>query len=484
VTVHDDDRLVRRRVDVHGDSVQVQAWPNDAGWTSFVASQLQTGVPVLERLIGSSLPVPGTLTITETATPYAHGYSGDYTRDTNTIEIGNELDPVVILHETSHEWFNERHFYERWINEGLAQELSTRAAQAEGKPLQKPTRPDEGSDVAVHLVDWVQPGAVDPKAQQKEQWGYNASFYVMRSIEQEIGPARMRAALQNALSGHAAFGVEPGKFDKYDGTLGWQRLLDDFDVIGGSHDADALFEKYVVESSNDAAVALHAVLRRHYAAIATRAGDWGVPLAMRQTIEQWDDSNTPSVQRTTGKILDERDHLQRQLDAVHLALPVSLRSAYQHADVAHLDGVLTTLRHYQSTVDALVHAESVVRVHHSIVTWLGLLGEHPRASLTSAEAALRRGDAHIATQDAAAATNTVHHAPWRALIGFGMGLGIVLALGLLLLALRAWRRRARRRRWRAPLTRPPPPDATPAPEPATATATADTTEPATTATDE
>jgi hypothetical protein len=337
------------------------------------------------------------------------------------------------------------------MNEGLAQELSTRAVAAEGKKLEQPTRPDMQSDVAVQLESWTQPDAGDPNADRKEQWGYNAAFYVLRGIENDIGPARMRAVLRNALLDQEAYGVLPGHLDSHVGALPWTTLLDDFDIVGRAQVADALFEKYVVDQSQVADISLHGALRRHYVSIATQAGTWGVPKAVRDTMEQWQNSQAADAQRTTKQILALRDKLQHELGAVHLSLPTTLRDHYQAASLDQLGNVLKELQRYQPAVTAIVHAERTVHGGQSIITRLGLIGADAKGRLAAAETALRHSDPNATVRHADEAVSTVHSAPRR----FAIAVGVLIVFLLLLFGLRLWRKRARRRRWNKPWTAPP-----------------------------
>ena len=55
----------------------------------------------------------------ETASPYLYGYAGWYMPFESVIEVGDELDQHVMLHELAHIWFNDDLFEGRWINEAL-----------------------------------------------------------------------------------------------------------------------------------------------------------------------------------------------------------------------------------------------------------------------------------------------------------------------------------------------------------------------------
>ena len=124
VSARDDTKLIERVVDVGEQDVNVLGWPDDPEWADFVATQVDDGVPVLEDLTGLEWPATSTLDVVETASPYLYGYAGWYVRDDGLIEIGDELDQQVILHELAHLWFNDSLFSGRWINEGFANQTA------------------------------------------------------------------------------------------------------------------------------------------------------------------------------------------------------------------------------------------------------------------------------------------------------------------------------------------------------------------------
>ena len=121
VSARDDDELIERVVDVGEREVNVLGWPDDAEWADFAATQVEDGVPALEDLTGLDWPATYTLDVVETASPYLYGYAGWYLRNSGLIEIGDELDQQVILHELAHLWFNDSLFQRALDQRGLRQ---------------------------------------------------------------------------------------------------------------------------------------------------------------------------------------------------------------------------------------------------------------------------------------------------------------------------------------------------------------------------
>ena len=85
---------------------------------------LLEGYPVLRAMIGRGDPRFRSLTLEESTTLGIGGFSGEYDRSEGRVRISYFADPMVILHELSHLWFDGRLASERWISAGLSTRLS------------------------------------------------------------------------------------------------------------------------------------------------------------------------------------------------------------------------------------------------------------------------------------------------------------------------------------------------------------------------
>ena len=141
VTAADDRKLVESRLDIDGSRVVVQAWPDDAGWAEFMTTQVRAGLPALEQLTRQPLDDDQRLVLRESAKPSLEGYSGWFNYGTGVIEMGEELDPAVTLHELAHRWFNDDTSYHRWITEGLAETYANAVAERVGGSAHQPDVP-------------------------------------------------------------------------------------------------------------------------------------------------------------------------------------------------------------------------------------------------------------------------------------------------------------------------------------------------------
>ena len=124
VNVVRDNRLEVRNFEVSGQDIVLRSWPGDEEWADFAQEAIEEGIPALEAHIGTPIPEQNTLEVTASVTPLLFGFAGWYDPAQTSIEIGNEFDRSLMLHELSHAWFNNSLFVERWMIEGLAEEVA------------------------------------------------------------------------------------------------------------------------------------------------------------------------------------------------------------------------------------------------------------------------------------------------------------------------------------------------------------------------
>ncbi len=94
VAARHDDGLLTRPLVLDDHKVVIRAWPDDPQWGTFVERELTKGIPSMESLVGLAWPHPDDeLSIVEAASPYIYGYAGWFLPETNSIEVGDDLDP-------------------------------------------------------------------------------------------------------------------------------------------------------------------------------------------------------------------------------------------------------------------------------------------------------------------------------------------------------------------------------------------------------
>ena len=235
VTATNDEALTRDRLALAGgDQVVIRGWPEDKRWRGRVRDLLRDGVPALVDRIGLAWPVDGSLVISEVYTPLLEGYAGFYDPDTNEITISEDLDDLTIIHETSHAWFNKSLFTERWITEGLADEYAARVLRGLDRGYPGPPASNPQEKAAFPLSDWAPPAAIrDVESQDRESYGYAASWSLMRRIVDLVGEEGMRAAFAAAAAGTTAY---PGEAPPERSRLpsDWRRFLDLLQGDGGT----------------------------------------------------------------------------------------------------------------------------------------------------------------------------------------------------------------------------------------------------------
>ncbi len=261
VTAADDRKLVESRLDIDGSRVLVQAWPDDVRWAEFMTAQVRSGLPALERLTRQPLDDDQRLILRESAEPSLEGYSGWFDYGTGVIEMGEELDPAVTLHELAHRWFNDDTSYHRWITEGLAETYANAVAGRAGGTAHEPGVPRRRAPGKRPLNEW-ESFSFAQQDEQAEKYGYDASFFVVDTLFDEIGAGRMADILAAIDAGTPAYGTSGAARP---GPVSWRRYLDLLEQVGGSERATALFRRFVVSAPDAAALDERADARGTYA---------------------------------------------------------------------------------------------------------------------------------------------------------------------------------------------------------------------------
>ncbi len=205
ISARNDDNLASTEVATSsGDLFRLRSWPGDTEWQGFVAEQIDTGLPALSQLIGQPWPIDDAVEVREAYTPYLYGYSGWFSASNHEIEIGEDLDQEVVLHELSHAWFNATWFTDRWLSEGFAQYYSNRAVESLGGEPQQPLTPLSSTVGKVQLDEWGDPNFIGG-ADEIEAYGYNASYWLVHQIVDDVGDQGMRAVLAAVADGQIAY---------------------------------------------------------------------------------------------------------------------------------------------------------------------------------------------------------------------------------------------------------------------------------------
>ena len=434
VAARDDTRLDTTDLSVGSRSAVIRAWPDDPEWEQFAVDHFTTSVPRMEELIGVPWPIEGRLEIIETATPSLYGAAGWFLTDQNVIEITEQLDSQVMLHELAHAWFSRATFEDRWLSEGLAEELSYRTMEAGGQLRPGGQLPDPSE--AFPLNSWErfsssQTGAPDGR----ETYGYDASGYVLRQITLEIGMDGLQRVLQAADSGQMAY---PGEIESalprpQSKQTDWRRFLDLTEELGDSDEVAPIFEVYVVTPSQRTQLEQRAEARVAFRALESHGETWTAPIVVRLAMEDWKFSLATGVMADAETVLDLRDAVNREATRQEMVPSSSLKADYESA-IHDVHWVIGKGEAQLAAVEAVAEATNAVRADRDTWTALGLWGADIEPDLNHVRATFETGDADatmlgvlavIAEVDAARSVG-LRRAGWGAAgLMFSLGFGLV-----------------------------------------------------------
>ncbi len=445
VSARNDEALTSTEVTTDdGETFDLRTWPGDTEWQGFVTTQIEDGVPELATLVGRPWPIDGTVEVRQAYTPYLYGYAGWFSASNKEIEIGEDLDQEVVLHELSHAWFSDDWFSERWLNEGMAQVYSNLAVdEMDGSPV-LPDPIDAADPGKVQLNDWNDPLFTDG-ADEVEAYGYNAAYSVVKKIVDEVGVETMREVFAAVDDGTEVYvGDEPAD-DRF-GAADWRRFLDLVEELGGSETARDLLEKYVVTDAQADQLDQRDEARTQYAALDERGDEWAAPIVVRTRMEAWSFGIATDSMDDADAVLDLRDELDdkaKQLDATY---PDTFEADYEAVEKS-FDDVTAELQEQIDTAELVIDATAAEAKDDGLLATIGLWGTDLPKELTAATTAFEDGDHDTARAAAAKVTDTLAAAEdvgtTRVLWTVG---GVVLFVLLVVLLVLLLRRRRRRRR--------------------------------------
>ena len=426
------DSLTRDRLDLEGgEHVVVRAWPEDVEWRTRVRDLLRLGLPILVEKIGLDWPVEGDIEVAEVHTPLLEGYAGVFYTNEGRIEISEDLDELTIVHEASHAWFNPNLWVGRWINEGFADEYASRVLDEISVGGLRPDTVSPSSDGAIELNLWTHPGRIaDDETDQREHFGYEASWTVVRTMLDEIGEESMRAVLAAA---HAEQTAYRGASEPETVTIknDWRRFLDLLEEAGGSEGAEELFRRWIVSTEQEALLDTRREARVAYAALLDAGKGWLPGYVIRDPLGRWEFARATTGISEASEILSLRDEITAHAAGLAVEPPNSLRVAYEGA-TEDLGSVRDMAVAQLATATDLDAAAGLVAGERDVFISIGLIGEDPAAALAAAVAAFSGGDtagAEAAADSVSALmTGAADAGRTRALVG-GVAAAGVLALG-------------------------------------------------------
>jgi len=293
INARNDEGLTRQQVLLEGgDRIVIRGWPEDPSWRDRVATVLADAVPEMVVRTGLPWPVDGALSVTEVHTPLLEGYAGFYDTDTDEITISEDLDDATIIHEVSHAWFNSGLFTQRWINEGLAEEYASRVLETLDGDPSAPSAVNRASPEAFALNDWPPPAPIgDEQSEAREQYGYDASWMVIRSILAEAGEDGFQVVFRAANERTTAY-VGDGAPERSALPNDWRRFLDLVEELGGADGATDLVATWAVTGDAPAQLAERDAARMAYDELLEDGDGWAAPTVVRLAMDA--DAGGPS----------------------------------------------------------------------------------------------------------------------------------------------------------------------------------------------
>lgn len=438
VAARNDDALFVENLAVDDLQVSVRSWPGDQEWAERVADVVARGLPELQSIVGLTFGDQNRLEVLEALDPSLTGYAGWYLTDSDQIEMGEYLDDHVIIHEMAHLWFDSSLFVERWITEGLADEYASRVVEAidgeSDEAYRKVRRPIRSRAVAVPLTQWRIPTGIpadDDDVANREEYGYNASYYVMRVIMKEIGTEGMSAVLNAARDDLIAYRGS-GDPETVPAADDWRRFIDLLEELGGSTEAQAVFREFVLTNPQIAVLDEREATRTVYREVVAAAGAWDIPFALRDPMSQWRFVDATAALELARTTIETRDATAEVLEPLALVPPDSVRLAYESAtDAPELEESVTLAAAQLDAATAVADARAATDAPRSFFSRVGLIGQDPETEYRQAADAFEADDLPGALAESAELRSLIRDAEG---VGKGRVIWASAGLGVLLVA--------------------------------------------------
>jgi len=420
--------------------VVVRSWPDDPAWGTRVTNLVVNALPILEREIGVAWPVDGPLQVNEVLVRGSGGFAGVFDPADRRVDISYAASDEVIIHELAHAWFNGRLVADRWAAEAFASYYGELATRELGLEIRPPSTVEPGVG-AIPLNAW---SSSSTETAESELYAYAASLELARKIADRAGAEDLRAVWSRAARGIGAYPPEPSTAEPVAEAPDWRGLLDLLEDQTGRDFGD-LWRTWVARPEDLSALDARAHARTAYAQAVAAAGDWQLPVSIRNAMRSWRFDVALDGIRAADAVLGERAPLAAAAAATGLKLPDSLRAAFEAPD--GLTAAPAEAAAERSTIDMIAAAQSARPVGtgflDGLVIGLGLLFQDPAFQLGAARLAFEAGNVGGAYDAAQSARDA-----WRYAAEAGRWRIVSLVLLALSLAVFAWITRARRRRRR------------------------------------
>lgn len=430
MALRDESQKTTKTVTIGSDSFTIEAFPGDKAWLAHIAKALPGAVPALVKEAGAPWP-DGKVTIQEDATNNVNGYDGRY--NGGTITISERLEPALLYHELAHAWANYDHLQGRWLVEGLAGALTTRAAKALGTKDEGHLPVARKASNAFALADWP---TGSRESTPNEAYGYPASWWVVDHLLSGSTKATTGELVDALVTRTSSYAI-PGEAPLTAANSGWRQAYDLFAITGGNAKTDALMREWVIGKDDLGELTKRAAARKTYAAFDKSDGPWSPPRGVRVPMATWDFG---AASRT---MVDAASAAKAAAALANVAKPAGLafatvRKSYESANsVAQYRSLTTQLTALSGATSEYREAADVLAEPSNLFERIGRPLASPAADVQAARSDLERGDAAAARSAIGAARAADHRSQT---IGIAAAGGVA-ALVLLLGGFAGWRRR-------------------------------------------
>jgi hypothetical protein len=418
--------------------VTLRYWSDDPGWADQIARVLQSGYPILREQIGLGDPTATSLTVEEATTQGIGGFSGEYDQSNGLVQVSYFADPMVILHEVAHMWFNADLASDRWIDEAFASFYAEQAVLQLGLADHAPVLSDALLGAAIPLNAWT--GAEDPGS-ATEAYLYAGSLEAAREIAKVAGLDGLRQVWVQARAGQAAYARPNASASESaaGGVMDWRRFLDYLEQTTGKS-YTAIWRQWVLTSTQTSLLDQRGTALSDYQDTQALASDWDLPPDVRQALGSWQFDQAQAMLRQVREILGLRQEIATAAPIEGTTPPATLRTTFETVGTS---AAATEAVRELSVLSELAAARQAQADNVGAARAVGLLGTDPDADLAAARKAFAEGD-----NDRAASLADSARSAWAGAAGAGqiriLGTAAGSAGVLLLLALYIWTRPRRR----------------------------------------
>jgi hypothetical protein len=429
-----------------GVEIVVMSWPEDHRWDDSVRATLRSALPDLQKLIGLDWPVTHDLNVRERYTPALEGYAGVFFTEDQRIDVSEDLDPLVIVHEASHAWFNDSMFPERWIYEGLAEEYAWRVQQeVGGEDGGPPTPPDPKDPGRILLSRWTFPEVIrDQKTDDRERYGYEASFWMIHLLVHNAGVDVMQGAFAAADAHTTAY---PGAATPETVTPNsWRRLVDLSEPLDRADpvEVEDALRQLVLPPSDAAQLNQRTAARSDYRKLLDAGDGWLPGWYVRRPMGEWSFDVAEQRMTQAETVLALRDEVEAAAGPLDLHPDGALQAAYEGADNG-FDDATALANDELAALTAISDANAAVTSEPDLISKIGLIGADARVGYEGARTRFESGDIAGSKAWAEGAVAVVAGARSVGEQRLAIGIGAAIALLMLIVVLRRLGRRRRRR---------------------------------------